>query len=266
MAPRFGSRIGSLLQGGSATELHGIWLELWWMGSEPLSKVRCPICSRLFLGDRLADHLVQDHIESVPELLASWQESIDARRAAEGTFPCTGCKRVFGTEAELTRHWYGRHGRSVSGQPDEPCGELSPELSARLAQFAARSRSRSAPSESPAASEASQSEAFGSGSATWNSGTHKIRTGGGPDRGYSYVENKRMAKRARLLSEASARAPSPTEPYRGSPVRPPIKPTDGREVFLANTSGELLKIILLSSTGVRTLANKLPGQRASGNS
>ena len=84
------------------------------MGSEPPSKIRCPICSRLFLASRLVGHLVREHPECIPELLASYKESLDASTNERRVFSCTSCKRVFYTEAELTRHWYGRHaGRST---------------------------------------------------------------------------------------------------------------------------------------------------------
>jgi hypothetical protein len=172
--------------------------------------------------------LVREHLESIPQLVANLRKSREtSEEPTQRTFPCTGCSRVFYSEQELTRHWYGRHGRSVNGEPDRPSRSPSPELSALLAQFEAMPRSPSPPEKNHASSEAGQSEAFGLGSATWNSGTHKFRRGGGPDRGYSNVENRRMAKRARLLSEATAKPLSPAEPYRGSPVEPPVKRADG---------------------------------------
>jgi len=214
---------------------------MWWMGSEPPSKIRCPICSRLFLASRLVGHLVREHPECIPELLASYKESLDASTNERRVFSCTSCKRVFYTEAELTRHWYGRHGRSVNGRPDRPSKPPSTELSALLAQFEAMPKSPSPPEKNRASSEAGQIEAFGLGSATWNSGTHKFRRGGGPDRGYSDVENRRMARRARLLSEATAKPLSPAEPYHGSPVQPPVKRPDSGEVSADNPPGGIVK-------------------------
>ncbi len=212
------------------------------MDDEADSKIRCSICARLFLSSRLADHLVREHLERIPQLVANLRKprGTSTEDMRPRTFPCTGCSRVFYSEQELTRHWYGRHGRSVNGEPDRPSGPPSPELSALLAQLEAMPRSPSLPEKNQASSEASHSEAFGLGSATWSSGAHKLRRGGGPDRGYSNVENRRMAKRARLLSEASSKPPNPAEPYFGSPVQPPIKRPDG-EAIAGDPSGGIVE-------------------------
>jgi uncharacterized C2H2 Zn-finger protein len=197
------------------------------MGSEPPSKIRCPICSRLFLDSSVVGHLVREHPESIPELLANYRESLSASTNEPTVFRCTGCKRVFDTEEELTRHWYGRHGQSVNGQPDQPSEPPSPELSPLLTQFEAEPKSPSLQGRNQASSEACQSEAFGPSSATWNSCAHKLRKGGGADRGYSNVENRRMAKRARLLSEATVKPLTSAEPHRGYPIQPPLRRPNG---------------------------------------
>ncbi len=202
------------------------------MGNEAASKIKCSICSRLFLGSRLADHVLREHLESIPQLLASLGKSRktleeDTRRR---TFPCTGCSRIFRSEQELIRHWYGRHGRSVNGHPEVPGSKLSPAASEQLARLFASALGKTA-----ATSQGSQGQttdlggdALGPDGAMWIPGSRKLRRGGGPDRGYSYAENRRMAERAALLSEASAKPPSPPEPYRGSfPVRPPVKRPGG---------------------------------------
>ena len=182
-----------------------------------------PDFSGLFVGINFADHMVQEHPGDVSKLWASLRPPMDAAANSPRTFPSTGCRRIFYSEQELTKHWYGRHGRSISGQPDRPSGQPSPQLSALLAQFGKILRSPSPPEERQPDSVASEGQAFGPGSATWSSGAHKLRKGGGPDRGYSEGENRRMRKRAALLSSAKTARPVNPRPRRTSfPVRPPI--------------------------------------------